>query len=38
MQKALIETKFPIARLSAEAFNERDAKNGQTLPCVQSRK
>jgi adenine-specific DNA methylase len=32
MQKAFIETQFPIARLSAEAFNERDAKNGQTLP------
>ena len=32
MQKAFIETQFPIARLSAESFNERDAKNGQTLP------
>ncbi|MFN6134167.1 MAG: DUF1156 domain-containing protein [Synechococcaceae cyanobacterium] len=32
MQKAFIETQFPIARLSAGSFNERDAKNGQTLP------
>ncbi len=26
-----IETQFPIARLSAEAYKERKANNGQTL-------
>ena len=26
-----IETQFPIARLSAESYKERKAKNGQTL-------
>jgi adenine-specific DNA methylase len=31
MQKAFIETQFPIARLSAEAYKERKANNGQTL-------
>ncbi len=28
---AFIETQFPIARLSAEAYKERKANNGQTL-------
>ena len=31
MQNAFIETQFPIARLSAEAYKERKANNGQTL-------
>ncbi len=31
MQKAFIETQFPIARLSAEAYKERKAVSGQTL-------
>ena len=31
MQKAFIETQFPIARLSAESYKERKANNGQTL-------
>jgi putative DNA methylase len=31
MQKAFIETQFPIARLSAESFREREANTGQTL-------
>ena len=28
---SFIETQFPIARLSAEAYKERKANNGQTL-------
>ena len=31
MQKAFIETQFPIARLSAESYRERKANTGQTL-------
>ena len=31
MQKAFIETQFPIARLSAESYKERKAASGQTL-------
>ena len=31
MQKAFIETQFPIARLSAESYKERKAVSGQTL-------
>ncbi|MBD2718330.1 anti-phage-associated DUF1156 domain-containing protein [Synechococcus sp. FACHB-909] len=31
MQKSFIETQFPIARLSAESFREREANTGQTL-------
>ena len=31
MQKAFIETQFPIARLSAESYKERKANYGQTL-------
>jgi len=31
MQKAFIETQFPIARLSAESYRERKAVSGQTL-------
>lgn len=31
MQKAFIETQFPIARLSAESYKERKANTGQTL-------
>jgi putative DNA methylase len=31
MQKAFIDTQFPIARLSAESYKERKANNGQTL-------
>ena len=31
MQKAFIETQFPIARLSAESYKERKVNNGQTL-------
>jgi adenine-specific DNA methylase len=31
MQKAFIETQFPIARLSAESYREREANTGQTL-------
>jgi putative DNA methylase len=31
MQQAFIETQFPIARLSAESFREREANTGQTL-------
>lgn len=31
MQKAFIETQFPIARLSAESYKERKAVAGQTL-------
>jgi putative DNA methylase len=31
MMPAFIETQFPIARLSAEAYKERKANNGQTL-------
>lgn len=31
MQKAFIETQFPIARLSAESYKEREANTGQTL-------
>jgi adenine-specific DNA methylase len=31
MQKVFIETQFPIARLSAESFREREANTGQTL-------
>lgn len=31
MQKAFIETQFPIARLSAEAYKERKAGSSQTL-------
>jgi hypothetical protein len=27
----IIETQFPIARLSAESYKERKANNGQTL-------
>ena len=31
MEKAFIETQFPIARLSAESYKERKAVSGQTL-------
>lgn len=31
MTQSFIETQFPIARLSAEAYKERKANNGQTL-------
>jgi adenine-specific DNA methylase len=31
MQRAFIETQFPIARLSAESYKERKAVSGQTL-------
>jgi adenine-specific DNA methylase len=31
MQKAFIETQFPIARLSAETLKERNSGAGQTL-------
>ena len=31
MQKAFIETQFPIARLSAETLKERNAGSSQTL-------
>ena len=34
MQKAFIETQFPIARLSAESYKERKANTGQTLTCL----
>jgi len=31
LSPALVETRFPIARLSAEAYKERKTSNSQTL-------